>query len=242
MARMEDDRMEIQLLMTGPPNEANLYEILVGGTFDHNTHQMRYEQDARNGDGAEAVQKIHTDHEMGDYLEPSMLGCFSAPWRCCRSGTRMRSRSSWRAQVDKLFGSQYPCTSAGGRYRSKKNNDHRTEDEMIELVVGVSKRGIWKWSRVKDDYFSTSVRTAIHLKVQYLGYWRQHVPPPSIYSKDKWRNLVAACKANTSRKARKEKNTSIKKVSVQKTTELVVERFGNRILAMEAKHLVQKKK
>jgi hypothetical protein len=35
---------------------------------------MRYEQDARNGDGAEAVQKIHTDHEMGDYLEPSMLG------------------------------------------------------------------------------------------------------------------------------------------------------------------------
>ena len=70
MVSMEDDRMEIQLLMTGPANEANLYEILVGGTlwffcclsccvlvqfnwhesnedvsitgtFDHNTHQVR---------------------------------------------------------------------------------------------------------------------------------------------------------------------------------------------------------
>jgi len=33
MVSMEDDRMEIQLLMTGPANEANLYEILVGGTL-----------------------------------------------------------------------------------------------------------------------------------------------------------------------------------------------------------------
>ncbi|KAG2548800.1 hypothetical protein PVAP13_9KG209170 [Panicum virgatum] len=94
---------------------------------------------------------------------------------------------------------------------------------MIELVIGVSKRGFGRWSRVKDDYFSTSVRTAVHLK-------------------DKWRNLVAACKANTSRKAHKEKNTSKKKVSVQKATELVVKRFGHRILDMEAKHLAQKKK
>jgi hypothetical protein len=37
----------------------------------------------------------------------------------------------FQAQVDKLFGSQYPCTGAGGRYRSKKNNDHWTEDKMI---------------------------------------------------------------------------------------------------------------
>ena len=87
----------------------------------------------------------------------------------------------FQAQTGKLFGSQFPCTSAGAKYRSRKNNDHWTEDEMIELVVGVSKRGIGKWSRVKDDYFSTSVRTATHLKVQYyLDYWRQHVPLQSI--------------------------------------------------------------
>ncbi|PAN47126.1 hypothetical protein PAHAL_9G235900 [Panicum hallii] len=181
---MEDHRMGIQLLMTGPPNEANLYEILVGY--------------ARNGDGAEAVQKIHTDHEMGDYLEPSMLGCFSSPWRCGRRGTRMRSRSSWRVK----------CVSV----------------TIVNVILSYELYArIGKWSRVQDDYFSTSVHTAIHLK-------------------DKWRNLVAACKANTSRKARKEKNTSTKKVSVQKTTELVVKRFGHRILAMEAKHVVQKKK
>ncbi|RLN38905.1 hypothetical protein C2845_PM01G41550 [Panicum miliaceum] len=135
------------------------------------------------------------------------------------------------AQIGKLFGSRNPCTSAGAKkYRSRKHNDHWTEDEMIELVVGTSRRGIGKWSSVKDEYLSTSIRTSVHLK-------------------DKWRNLVAACKANTSRKAHKEKNTSTKKffhqrlqVSVQKATELVVKRFGHRILAMEAKHLAQKKK
>ena len=56
--------------------------------------------------------------------------------------------------------------SVDAKYRSKNNNDHWTEDEMIELVIGVSKRGIGRWSRVKDDYFSTSVHTAVHLKVQ----------------------------------------------------------------------------
>ena len=36
---------------------------------------MRYEQqDARNRDGAEAVQKVRTDHELEYYLEPSKLG------------------------------------------------------------------------------------------------------------------------------------------------------------------------
>ena len=59
----------------------------------------------------------------------------------------------FQAQIGKLFGSQFPCRSVGAKYRSKKNNDHWTEDEMIELVIGVSKRGIGRWSRVKDDYF-----------------------------------------------------------------------------------------
>ena len=36
---------------------------------------MRYEQeDARNGDGADAVQKVRTDPELEYYLEPSKLG------------------------------------------------------------------------------------------------------------------------------------------------------------------------
>jgi hypothetical protein len=32
--------------------------------------------DAFNGDGAKAAPKVHTAHEMEDYLEPSMLGTF----------------------------------------------------------------------------------------------------------------------------------------------------------------------
>jgi hypothetical protein len=53
--------------------------------------------------------------------------------------------------------------------RSRKNNDHWKEDEMIELVDGVSRKGIGRWSKVKGDYFSTSIRTAVHLKVARAG-------------------------------------------------------------------------
>ncbi|CAL4942091.1 unnamed protein product [Urochloa decumbens] len=212
---MEDDAMEIQQLLAVPENEENLYECL-GGTFGHDTHLMGYEFDSLiNQDGAASVQKMFTDYEMEDYLEPSMLGCFLAPWRRrSRRGNHMR-RSSWRLEVRQLFGSQYPCTRGGGKCRSRKNNDHWTEDEMIELLDGVSRKGIGRWSKVKGDYFSTSIRTAVHLK-------------------DKWRNLVRACK--------KAKNASKKKVNVQKATEVVVRRFRHRILALEAKHLGQKEK
>ncbi|KAF8722955.1 hypothetical protein HU200_022095 [Digitaria exilis] len=79
---------------------------------------------------------------------------------------------------------------------------------MIELVDGVSKKGIGQWRKVKGDYFSASIRTAVHLK-------------------DKWRNLVRACKAT---------NTSRKKANVQKATEVIVTRLRHRILALEAKH------
>ncbi|CAL4933854.1 unnamed protein product [Urochloa decumbens] len=164
---MDDVSMEIQLLMAGPANEANLYQLLGDTLFDHNTHQV---------------------------------------------------------QVGKLFGSQYPYTSEGGTFRSRKDNDHWTEDEMVELIDGVSKKGVGKWNRVKDDHFSMSIHTSIHLK-------------------DKWRNLVRACMAkNTSKKNRKAKNTSEKKVNAQKATKFIVKRFGDRILAIQAKHLAQKRK
>ncbi|RLN39366.1 hypothetical protein C2845_PM01G41560 [Panicum miliaceum] len=200
---------------------APIAHFFVADTFGHNTRLTGYELDSLDRDGA-AVQKTFTDHEVEDYVEPSMLGCFLAPWRCSRRGTRMRRRSPWRVEVRQLFGSQYPCTSGGGNWkgRSRKNNDHWAEDEMIELVDGVSRKGIGRWSKVKGDYFSTSIRTAVHLK-------------------DKWRNLVRACKA---------KSTSKKKffhplqVNVQKATEVIVKRFRHRILALGAMHLGERKK
>ncbi|RLN18215.1 hypothetical protein C2845_PM02G14100 [Panicum miliaceum] len=162
MAQMEDDAVEIQQLLTLPENEENLYECL-GGTFGHNTRLTGYEPGSLDRDGA-AVQKTFTDHEVEDYVEPSMLG---------RSQTVICltiSLHKWRR----------------GKVEVGKDNDHWTEDEMIELVDGVSRKGIGRWSKVKGDYFSTSIRTAVHLK-------------------DKWRNLVRACKAkNTSKKKPRE--------------------------------------
>ncbi|KAG0542680.1 hypothetical protein BDA96_02G125400 [Sorghum bicolor] len=142
-----------------------------------------------------------------------MLGCFSGPWTCRQRGSRMRSRP-WSVEIGRLFGSRYPCTSGTREYRTRKNNDHWTEDEVIELVDGVSKEGIGKWSKLKGIYFSTSIRTPVHLK-------------------DKWRNLVRACKA---------KNDSKKKINAHKATGLIVRRFKHRILAIEAKRLGKKKK
>ena len=72
---------------------------------------------------------------------------------------------NFQVEVGELFGSQYPCTSGGGKGRSRKTNDHWTEGEMIDLVNGVSRKGIGRWSKIKGDYFSTSIRTAVHLKV-----------------------------------------------------------------------------
>jgi hypothetical protein len=50
----------------------------------------------------------------------------------------------FQVEVGKLFGSHYPCTSGGGKCKRRKNNDHWTEDEMIELVEAVSKKRDWE--------------------------------------------------------------------------------------------------
>ncbi|EEC79332.1 hypothetical protein OsI_20187 [Oryza sativa Indica Group] len=60
------------------------------------------------------------------------------------------------------------------RHHLRKNNEHWTLKEITELVKGVSKNGVGSWTKLKRDFFSTSIRTAVHLK-------------------DKWRNLLKAC-------------------------------------------------
>ncbi|KAL6650349.1 hypothetical protein ACP70R_009274 [Stipagrostis hirtigluma subsp. patula] len=59
---------------------------------------------------------------------------------------------------------------------TRRNNDHWTSDEVRKLVKGVLELGVGRWTRVMSDYFpSTSIRTPTNLK-------------------DKWKNLVKACK------------------------------------------------
>ncbi|BAH94906.1 Os10g0443800, partial [Oryza sativa Japonica Group] len=91
-----------------------------------------------------------------------------------------------------LLSSQKPLrfgTTTIRRHHLRKNNEHWTFKEITELVKGVSKHGVGSWTKLKRDFFSTSIRTAVHLK-------------------DKWRNLLKACGI---------KFTSKRKVKVQKT-------------------------
>uniref|UniRef100_A0A0D3HE53 Myb-like domain-containing protein n=1 Tax=Oryza barthii TaxID=65489 RepID=A0A0D3HE53_9ORYZ len=52
------------------------------------------------------------------------------------------------------------------RHHLRKNNEHWTLKEITELVKGVSKHGVGSWTKLKRDFFSTSIRTAVHLKVK----------------------------------------------------------------------------
>nr|AAP53985.1 hypothetical protein LOC_Os10g30690 [Oryza sativa Japonica Group] len=52
------------------------------------------------------------------------------------------------------------------RHHLRKNNEHWTFKEITELVKGVSKHGVGSWTKLKRDFFSTSIRTAVHLKVK----------------------------------------------------------------------------
>ncbi|KAL6641002.1 hypothetical protein ACP70R_019183 [Stipagrostis hirtigluma subsp. patula] len=167
----EDDIMELELLWAEPINEENHLDECLGGLFDRYTYQMEDETYSLTRDAGMEVEETFTGHGIEDYIEPSMLGSFS-PWGSLAHGprgTRMKSQS-WKDEVIHLFGSQEPCRSGG-----RKNNDHWTQEEVTKLVDGVSAYGVGKWRWVWKAHFSTSIRTAMHLK-------------------DKWRNLVKACK------------------------------------------------
>ncbi|TVU30560.1 hypothetical protein EJB05_22190 [Eragrostis curvula] len=207
---VDNDIMEIKLLLIGPKDERNLDECL-GGMGSELYTLTRY--------GEVVLEHEFTDHELEDYVEPNMLvsnapGPFLSPLRRGLRRIRRRGRS-WGVQLSCLFGSQSPFTSQGVTKHGRKNNDRWSEDEMRKLVQSVSIKGVGRWSKVKEDHFPTSIRTAVNLK-------------------DKWRNLVKACRAKVKRR---------KKVKVQEATELIVREFKQHILAIDAgKNPARKKK
>ncbi|TVU30538.1 hypothetical protein EJB05_22168, partial [Eragrostis curvula] len=188
-----------------PKDERNLDECLGG---------MGSELYTLTRHGEVVLEHEFTDHELEDYVEPNMLGPFLSPLRRGLRRIRRRGRS-WGVQLSCLFGSQSPFTSQGVTKHGRKNNDSWSEDEMRKLVQSVSIKGVGRWSKVKEDHFPTSIRTAVNLK-------------------DKWRNLVKACRAKVKRR---------KKVKVQEATELIVREFKQHILAIDAgKNPARKKK
>ncbi|XP_044447030.1 uncharacterized protein [Triticum aestivum] len=80
-----------------------------------------------------------------------------------------------------------PCSqdfcsaSEGHKHGGRRNNDHWTSEEVKELVDVVSVYGVGHWTKLKNERFPISVRTAEHLK-------------------DKWRNLLKAYTGNVKRR------------------------------------------
>uniref|UniRef100_A0A0E0EYD4 Uncharacterized protein n=1 Tax=Oryza meridionalis TaxID=40149 RepID=A0A0E0EYD4_9ORYZ len=99
-------------------------------------------------------------------------GCKRGP----RGARKRQTFPSRGARARRAFPLQQLCfgTTRDKRCRLRKNNDHWTIKEVTNLVQGVSKHGVGRWTELKRDFFSTSIRTSVHLK-------------------DKWRNLLKAC-------------------------------------------------
>ncbi|PAN47124.1 hypothetical protein PAHAL_9G235700 [Panicum hallii] len=180
-----EDEMDLEQLWTGPRNEKHLQECLgVAGVFGRCSSQMENQFHSLNVKDGEAADQetIIDDFDTKDYVDPSMLGCFfpNGSLGHGRRGPRRKNTSMRVVESVDVLGLQEPSTSGGRKHSTRKNNEHWKEDEVRQLVNGVSEYGVGKWKDVKTKYFLTSIRTPVHLK-------------------DKWKNLVKACKKENGR-------------------------------------------
>ncbi|TVU30563.1 hypothetical protein EJB05_22193 [Eragrostis curvula] len=123
---------------------------------------------------------------------------------------RMR-RTSWKV-IRNISGFQKPF-ACGHRKYTRKNNPHWTADEVDMLVDGLLRYGVGSWTKIKNAYFDTSIRTPVHLK-------------------DKWKNLREACGPEVRSK---------KKVKPQKATQNILQRMKGKIIKIET-HTAQQRR
>lgn len=106
-----------------------------------------------------------------------------------RHGSRVRSarkRGIWSLNTEQTlllpnYLGDMSSTCKGQKCGHRKNNDHWTYEEMKKLVDALYISGVGNWTKLKNENFSTSVRTATHLK-------------------DKWRNLKKAYTGNAKKR------------------------------------------
>ncbi|KAL6878164.1 hypothetical protein ACP4OV_012334 [Aristida adscensionis] len=121
-----------------------------------------------------------------------------------RRSQRYRKRTPWGIERHLLdISGQTNKNSLPAR----TNNKHWTSQEESKLVEGVSKHGAGRWTGVWIDYFQTSNRTPVNLK-------------------DKWVNLVKACKGSVR--------------NPRPTTAQTIASLGDVILQLDTKYAAQK--
>ncbi|KAL6885444.1 hypothetical protein ACP4OV_010223 [Aristida adscensionis] len=215
---MESNTINICLLLADPIEEKDL-DLYLGGPLDDYAHQQSGNDFfSVSWDGAVEDEQAFADHRVEDYLEPSMLDLPK------RRGQRCRRNTPWRVDINHLLDLVKPATKTRTndvkptgksgkndlvkpKKQKRKNKKHMTFQEVANLVKGASKHGAGNWKMVHDDYFQTSIRSQTDVK-------------------DKWRNLVKACKGR------------VKKPYLK--TSRIIERFGDMILKLESEYAARK--
>jgi hypothetical protein len=76
--------------------------------------------------------------------------------------------SFFQGEISNLFDLLKPSACRGKTFGGRKKIKRWTSLEVENLVIGVSKLGVRNWTKVKRDYFKTSFRTQVNLKVIIL--------------------------------------------------------------------------
>ncbi|TVU30548.1 hypothetical protein EJB05_22178 [Eragrostis curvula] len=151
-----------------------------------------------------------TDADLAELLKEACVLTLGV-WGGRRQRKCRMRRTSWKV-ISNISGFQKPF-ACGHRKYTRKNNPHWTADEVEMLVDGLLRYGVGSWTKIKNAYFDTSIRTPVHLK-------------------DKWKNLREACGPEVRSK---------KKVKPQKATQNILQRMKGKIIKIET-HAAQQRR
>lgn len=95
-----------------------------------------------------ALSRFSSVIHQRERLHSHVVGCFQQNTSCLRN---------------------MPSASGGQKCGLRQDNSHWTAEEVTTLVGGIEDCGAGRWTKLKKIWFSTSVRTAMHVKVKWFG-------------------------------------------------------------------------